>query len=150
MSKKSLIVLFTCMAFAGSAQMVATVEMKEEVKGICDHKKVYAIFPMFGGQKEAVCNMSKEDIRTKLNEIQFIKDHPKHKDKGMVSIFVNCKGEVVKCDTDNKTKDPELDKQILEVFKKVTFSLPAQMGDRAVDSCILYSFEVKKGKVIYD
>jgi hypothetical protein len=150
MSKKSLIVLFTCMVFAGSAQMVATVEMKEEVKGICDHKKVYAIFPMFGGQKEALCNVSKEEIAKKLNEIQFIKDNPKHKDKGMVSIYVNCKGEVVKCATDNKTKDPELDKQVLEVFKTLSFSMPAQMGDRAVDSCLLYSFEVKKGKVIYE
>ncbi len=150
MNKTAVIALGICFASTLSAQMVATLEMKEKVEGICNHKAVYAIFPSFGGQKEAVCSVTKEEIAKKLNEIQFIKDNPKHKDKGMVGILVNCKGEVVRCEMSNETKDKELDRQILEVFKTLTFSLPAQMGERAVDSSLLYSFDVKKGKIIYD
>ena len=74
---------------------------------------------MLDGQKEAICPMSEVEILEKLNnEVLFLKDNPKHKDKGMIGIIVNCKGQVVQCKMSNMTKDEVLYQQIEEVFKK--------------------------------
>ncbi len=135
---------------AASAQFVATLELKEDIPGICNKKEVYALFPSLKGQKEAVCVMSKDDLLKKLNaEVKFIIDNPKHKDEGMVNIILNCAGEVVKCEIDNKTKAPELDKQVVAVFKTLTFSAPGKLNGMNVDSSLLYSFKVKKGKITW-
>lgn len=67
----------------------------------------------------------------------------------MVGIFINCKGEVVKCDIDNKTGNAELDKQILEVFNALPKTWRNGFLDgRAVDSTQLFSYTIKKGKVV--
>ena len=47
------------------------------------------------------------------------KSNPKYKGKGMLGIILNCKGKVVQCKMDNKTKSPELDKQIESVFNSL-------------------------------
>ena len=82
-----------------NAQLVAKVEIKEHITGICNEKEVYALFPMFGDQKEAVCPVSNEEILRRLDSaVIFLKDNPKFSDKGIVNIMINCKGEVIKCD----------------------------------------------------
>jgi hypothetical protein len=45
--------------------------------------------------------------------------NPKHKDKGMIGLVINCKVEIVKCKMDNKTKNPELDKPMESVFNTI-------------------------------
>jgi hypothetical protein len=115
---------------------------------LCDKDNVYALLP-FAGQVEATCGLCDLDIQNKLNEkVQYLKDDPKFKGKGMVQIIVNCKGEVVSCKMDNKTKDPELDKQILDVFKDLTNWKAGTLDGKAVDSVVLFSFEIKKGKFV--
>jgi hypothetical protein len=96
--KNSITLIALIFTFAASAQFVAKVEMKEDLPGICDKNEVYALFPGFKGQQEAVCPVSKDEILKKLNkEVTFLKDNPKFDDKGMVGMFINCKGEVVEC-----------------------------------------------------
>jgi hypothetical protein len=74
---------------------------------------VYALFPSFKGQKEAVCPITEDEILKRLNsEVIFLKDKPTYQDKGMIGLVINCKGELVKCKMDNKTQSPDLDKQI--------------------------------------
>jgi hypothetical protein len=131
-----------------SAQFVAKVEVKEPVKGLCDEKEVYALFPMFDNQKEAVCPVSEEEISRRLDSaVTFLKDNPKHKDKGMVGIWINCKGEMIKCEMDNKTKNATLDSQIVAVFNTLGKWKAGLLNTRPVDSMKLYSFEIKKGKI---
>jgi len=128
--------------------MVAKVEIKEKIDGICDVKNVYSLFPMFGDQKEAICSVPDSIIEERLNkEVEFLKDKPKYNDKGMVSIIINCKGEVVQCKIDNETKSPILDEQVVNVFKTLTSWKPGKLNDKDVDSMRLWSFEVKKGKI---
>jgi hypothetical protein len=76
-----------------------------------------------------------------------LKDNPKFKDKGMVSVMINCKGEVVKCEMDNKTKDATLDSQIVAVFTILGQWVAGSLNGKTMDSMRLYSFEIKKGKV---
>lgn len=130
------------------AQFVATVEIKEHVEGLCNEKAVYTMFPGFGDQVEAKCPVTDDEIVRRLDSaVTFLKENPKHKDKGMVSILINCKGEVVKCEMDNKTKDKTLDSQIVAVFSSLGVWKAGMLNGKPVDTMRLISFEIKKGKI---
>ena len=144
-------ILVSLSGLTASAQFVAKMEVKEPIEGICDENEVYALFPMFNGQDEATCPVTKDEILKRLNsEVQFLKDNPKYKDKGMIGLVINCKGEVVKCKMDNKTKRPELDKQIEDVFNSLGEWKAGKLNGKEVDSSKLYSFKIKKGKITFD
>ena len=146
--KKILFILLTATySLAASAQFVAKVEMTEHIEGICDSNEVYALIPSLKGQKEATCVVSKEEIQKRLNEIPFLNDNPKYKDKGMMGLFINCKGELVQCKMDNKTKSEELDKQIEDVFRSLGIWKAGKLNGKEVDTILLYSFTIKKGKL---
>ena len=131
-----------------TAQLVAKVEIKEPIPGLCNEKAVYSLFPMFGDQVIAACPVSNEEILSRLDTaVTFLKDNPKYKDKGMVSVMINCKGEVVKCEMDNKTKDATLDSQIVAVFASLGSWKAGLLNGKPVDSVRLFSFEIKKGKI---
>jgi len=143
-------ILITLFSINASAQFVAKMEVKEPIEGICNEKEVYALLP-FDGQEKAICPVSENDILKRLNsEIQFLKDNPKFKGKGMIGLIINCKGEVVQCKMDNKTKSAELDKQIEEVFNSLGEWKAGKLNGKKVDSSVLYSFKIKKGKITFD
>lgn len=142
---------FLLMCMIASAQFVATMEIKEPIPGLCNDKKVYALFPSFKGQEEAVCPVSKEQILERLNnEIQYLKNNPKYDDKGMIGLIINCKGEVVRCQMDNKTKTPELDNQIEAVFNSLGEWTSGKLNGKEVDTSRLFSFKIKNGKITFD
>ena len=131
-----------------SAQLLATVEVKEPIPGACSATKLYALFSGFKGQVEPKCPLSKAEIEAKLNsEVQIIKDAPKTKGKLMISCVVNCKGEMVQCKVDNKSSNAELDKQVLMIFKALQKWTPGTLDGKEVDCEELYSIEVKKGVI---
>lgn len=132
-------------------QFVAKMEVKEPIEGLCNDKEVYALLPMLKGQEEAVCPVTKENILERLNrEVQFIKDNPKYSDKGMIGLIINCKGQVVQCKMDNKTKNVELDKQIELVFNSLGEWKAGKLDSKEVDTSKLFSFKIKKGQFYFD
>lgn len=148
MKKIIVALLLVQLSLSSFAQFVARAEIKEDVQGICDKKNVFALMGMLKGQKEAVCAVKEPEIEKALNDsIQFLKDNPDYKDKGMVSIIINCKGEVVQCKMDNKTKSTVLDEQIVNVFKTLTSWKAGTLDGKNVDSIKLWSFEIKNGKL---
>lgn len=149
---KSLLVivlmLFACTT--ASAQFVAKMEIIEPIEGLCSQQNVYALLPL-KGQEEAVCPLSKEEVQNRLNkEVAFLKENPAHSDKGMVSLIINCKGEVVKCEMDNKTKSPELDEQIVAVFNTLGSWKPGKLKGKKVDSVHLLSFTLANGEILLE
>lgn len=151
MKKTILTLIVGFIGLTASAQFVAKMEVKEDIPGICDKNEVYALFPSFDGQDEAICPISKEDILKRLNsELQFLKDNPKYKDKGMIGLVINCKGEIVKCKMDNKTKSAELDNQIEAVFNSLGEWKSGKLNGKDVDSSKLFSFKIKKGVISFD
>lgn len=149
--KQILCILFVTSCSTVFAQFVAKMEVKEPIEGICNDKEVYALFPSFKGQTEAECPATKQQILERLNtEIKFIKENPNYDGKGMIGIIINCKGEVVQCKMDNKTKDPELDKQIEEVFNSLGAWKAGKLGKKQVDSSRLFSFKIKKGEFTFE
>ena len=80
-------------------------------------------------------------------QVEYLKDKTNYDDKGMVSLIVNCKGEMVKCSMSNKTKSPELDQQIVDVFSIMVNWKAGTVNGRSVDTSVLYSFEIKNGVI---
>ena len=150
--KKTIVALVIGMiGLTASAQFVAKMKVKEEIPGICDKNEVYVLFSAFEGQDKAIRPTTKEDILKRLNsEVQFLKDNPKYKDKGMIGLVINCKGKVVKCKMDNKTKNAELDKQIEAVFNSLGEWKSGKLHGKNVDSSELFSFKIKKGVLSFD
>jgi hypothetical protein len=134
-----------------SAQFAARMQVKEPIKGVCDNKNVYVVFPTFKDQEEAKCPVSKKEITKRLNsEVAFLKDSTAYNDKGMVNIIINCNGEVVQCEIDNKTRHSELDKQIVAVFNSLGKWKPGKVNGDKVDTSRLWSFEIKNGEISID
>ena len=95
--------------------------------------------------------MSKDAILQRFNsEVRFLVDNPEYDDKGMIGVVINCKGEVVRCMMDNKTRSPELDKQIEDVFNTLGEWKPGKLKRKDVDTSQLFSFVIKDGKVSFE
>lgn len=150
MKKLLIAVLLTLIGSAGFSQLVARVEMKEDVPGICDKNNVYSLMKLFGkDQEEAVPPLSVKKLEQRLNEeVTFLQQHPEFEGKGIVGVFINCKGELVQCKIDNKTGSDELDGQIVAVIATMKEWKAGKLAGRKVDSVHLYSFDVVKGKLI--
>ncbi|WP_281764388.1 hypothetical protein [Neptunitalea lumnitzerae] len=128
---------------------VAIMQVDEPIEGVCDNDKVYAILPLGdNGQVKAQSPKTNEEIAQMLNaEVTFLKDNTSYSDKGMVRLIVNCKGEMVQCAIDNKTKSAELDAQIVAVFNTLKSWEAATMNGTPVDSSVLISFTIKNGTI---
>ena len=142
---------FLTICLTSPAQFVAKMEVKEPIPGLCSDNDVYALFPSFKGQEQAICPVSEDQILERLNtEVKFLVDNPKYDDKGMIGLVINCKGEVVQCKMDNKTRSPELDSQIEAVFNSLGEWKPGKLKRKEVDTSRLFSFVIKNGKVTFD
>lgn len=151
MKKTTLVLLLLTTWSIAIGQFVAKLEVKEPIPGLCNDKEVYALFSMLSGQEEAKCPLTKGEILERLNnEVQFIKDNPKYSDKGMIGLIINCKGLVVKCEMDNKTKSEDLDKQIESVFNSLGDWTAGKLDSKEVDTSKLFSFKIKKGQFVFD
>lgn len=149
MKKLLAVAVLVVVANMAQAQLVARMEVKEDIPGICDKNEVYALFPGFGGQVEAVCPVSNNELLNQLNALPYLKENPKCKGEGMVGIIINCSGKVVKCDIDNKTGIDELDKQILDVFNNIDKQWTSgTLNGKKVDSSQLFSYKIKKGQFV--
>ena len=129
--------------------MVARMQVKEPIKGVCDNSNVIAILPFPGnGQVSAKAPKTNEEITKQLNsKVSFLKDKSDYEDKGMVNLIINCKGELVRCEIDNKTKSSELDSQIVAVFAELKTWTAGKVNNNSVDTVVLYSFTIKNGKI---
>jgi len=129
--------------------IIARMEVKEPIQGVCNNAYVIAILPLPGnGQISAKASKSDEEITLALNsKVSFLKDKTDYEDKGMVSLIINCKGELVRCEIDNKTKSPELDNQIVAVFAEMKMWTPGKINNSPVDTVVLYSFTILNGKI---
>lgn len=136
-------------AGGGMSNMVATMEVKTPIDGVCDNSHVYAILPFPGnGQIKAGAPKTDQELTQLLNvQVSFLKDKSDYEDKGMVSLIINCKGEMVRCMIDNKTKSPELDSQIVAVFSQMKKWTAGTINGKSVDTVELYSFSIKKGTI---
>ena len=100
-------IILLCCSEQTYSQLVAKVELKEKIEGICDYDEIYYLM-QDENQLKALPPISKDEIYKKLNNLNFIKENPKFKSKGTVSLMINCKGEVVECDSQKNLKIVDL------------------------------------------
>lgn len=123
--------------------------MKEKIEGLCSEKEVYSLFDGFKGQIEPKYSLTKLEIQNLLNEkVTFLKLNPKFKGKGMVGVFINCKGEALGWEISLKSKDQELDQQLIDIFKTLQSWTPGKLNGNNVDCRELISYKIKKGTII--
>lgn len=124
--------------------MVARMEVKEPIKGVCDNANVIAILPFPGnGQVKAQASKTKEEITAELNaKVSFLTDKPDYEDKGVVGLIVNCKGELVQYWMSNKSQSEALDAQIVAVFAELKKWTPGKVKNVSVDTTLLYGFTI--------
>jgi hypothetical protein len=79
--------------------------------------------------------------------VAYLKDRPDYSDKGMVNLIVNCKGEMVQCEIDNKTQSPELDQQIVAVFSTMVDWEAGTVNGKPFDTAVLVSFKIVDGVI---
>jgi hypothetical protein len=129
--------------------MVARMEVKEPIAGVCDNTNVIVVLPFPGnGQVEAKGPKTDAEITTDLNSrVVFLKDKPDYEDKGTVSLIINCKGELVQCQISNKSKSAELDSQIVAIFAELKTWTAGTIQNKPIDTVILYSFTITNGKI---
>lgn len=151
MKKYILFLISIIIGHNASAQLVARVQLKDSVPGICDMSNIYALFPSFGDQVEAVCPLSKTELIEKLNsELTFLKDNPKFKGKCMMGLLINCDGKVVQCKMDNASGNAILDAQIEAIFNTLLDWKAGKLNGEYVDSSRLFSFKIKKGVIAFE
>jgi len=147
MKKIALSVFVLLLALSVKAQFVAKMQIKGDVPGLCNKNEVYALLPGLKGQIRAVCPVTNDEILDRLNsEVRFLKENPDYNDKGMIGIIINCKGIVVQCKMDNKTRSEELDHQIESVFNSLGEWKPGKLKKKNVDSIRLFKFVIEGGK----
>ena len=129
--------------------MVAIMEVKKPIEGVCDNSRVIAILPFPGNkQVKAKAPKTNDELMIELNsKVSFLKDNPNFEGKGMVNLIINCKGELVRCEIDNKTKSTKLDNQIVAVFAEMKKWTAGSINNESVDTSVLYSFTIKNGKI---
>jgi len=130
--------------------MIATMQVDNPISGVCDNSNVIAILPFPGnGQIKAKAPFTDEEITKKLNaEVDFLKGSLGYNDKGMVNLIINCKGKMVSCKIDNKTRSPELDQQIVDIFSKMLDWKAGTVNGKPVDTVVLYSFKIENGVIL--
>jgi len=144
-------ILCSCAASKKSStkNLIARMEVKVPIKGVCDNNNVVVVLPFPGNrQVRAKAPKTNAELTQELNDkVSFLKDKPDYEDKGTVNIIINCKGELVRCEIDKKTKSPELDSQILAVFAEMKKWTAGKIGNESFDTMDFYSFTIKNGKI---
>jgi len=135
---------------AAGSHMVARMEVKEPIPGVCDNDNVLALSIMSLMNPEiatdAKCALSEAEMAKKLNaEVAFLKQNPDFNGKGMISMIISCTGEAVQISVSNKSGSPELDAQILAVFNTFTSWQAGKYQGKPVDSSQLFSYTIKDG-----
>lgn len=129
--------------------MVATVEMKEPIPGMCNPNTLYTIIPLPGqNQTDAIPPISEDELAKRINgESSFLKNHPDLSAEGMLNLVVSCEGKLLKCEMDKKTDHPELNQEILTFTEALQQWQPAKIADKQVDAMVLMSFTIVEGKI---
>lgn len=144
----STFLLFLCLS--SQAQLIATVELKEPVEGMCA-ETMYALFSGFDGQQQPTCSLSDEELVQLMNEeIEYLKTHPKAKGKGVMGLFINCDGEVIQTSSGLEDSDSELSNQIEQFLMEHGEWEPGTFNDENVDCSELISIKIKKGVIYLD
>ncbi|WP_294670668.1 hypothetical protein [uncultured Fluviicola sp.] len=126
------------------------VTLKKVVPGMCVPSK--QVLELYGGNPDEVepkCMIDKEELTERLNsDLSFLKNHPEFKGRGMISIVINCEGKVIGWSEVVKSKNRELNDEILAYLMKQDFEWEAgKYKEEKIDSIYSFSYQIVRGKL---
>ena len=132
------------------SQIIATVELKEPVDGMCG-ETLYALHSGFDAQQQPKCDLSDEELVRLMNEkIDYLKTHPKAKGKGIMGIYINCEGMVIASHSGLKDGESQLSKEIENfLLENGRWTSGVYRGEN-VDCSELIAIKIKKGIIYLD
>lgn len=131
-----------------SAQAIATTEIKENNENICKPEKVYTVIPTLADEYAPGQPLKRKKMEAQMNkEMESLQSMPDTAVKGMLTLVINCRGEVAQAYTDLKDEFPELDKEITAQIMSMGNWKPGVFKKKKVDTMLLVSFTVKDGKI---
>ncbi|MCU0422158.1 MAG: hypothetical protein MUC81_05040 [Bacteroidia bacterium] len=133
----------------GMKNMVARMQVKSPIDGVCDNNNVIVILPIPGNaQQKALPPITFQELANLLNEkLSFLKDNPTYTAKGYINVIINCKGEMVQCLANSKDLDEKLNKELETLIGEFKQWKPATVQNKIVDSMQLISIEVNQGRL---
>lgn len=148
-----LVLLLLLFSFQGIGQenpQPKSVMLRKAVPGMCiPSKKVLELYNGNPDEIEPKCSMDKEELIANLNDdLKFLKDHPDFKGRGMVSVIINCEGKVIGWAEAVKSKNSELNDEILSYLIQQDFEWKAgQYKEEPIDSVFSFSYQIIRGKL---
>lgn len=151
---KLLILLMPFIALYSESQTMdeapKRVTLKKVVSGMCVPSK--QVLELYGGNPDEVepkCIIDKEELTERLNsDLSFLKNHPEFKGRGMISIVINCEGKVIGWSEVVKSKNRELNDEILAYLMKQDFEWEAgKYKEEKIDSIYSFSYQIVRGKL---
>ncbi|WP_341900491.1 hypothetical protein [Fluviicola taffensis] len=124
--------------------------LRKKVEGMCIPTKF--VLELYNGnpdEAEPKCSVNKEELIEMLNnDLTFLKNHPDFKGRGMVSVIINCMGKVVGWAEVVKSRNDELNKEILQYLVMQNFDWEAGIyKEEAIDSIFSFSYQIVRGKL---
>lgn len=122
--------------------------LRKKVEGMCIPAKF--VLELYNGNPNEVepkCSIDKEELIERLNsDLQFLKKHPDFKGRGMVSVIINCEGKVVGWAEAVKSRNEELNEEILSFLIKQNFDWkPGIYKEENIDSIFSFSYQIVRG-----
>lgn len=126
------------------------VTLKKAIPGMCIPSK--QVLELYGGNPDEVepkCMLDKEELSIRLNaDLSFLKTHPEFKGRGMISIVINCEGKVIGWSEVVKSKNGELNDEILAYLMKQDLEWEAgKYKEEKIDSVYSFSYQIVRGKL---
>ena len=124
--------------------------LRKAVPGMCVPAK--QVIEPYGGNPDEVepkCSVEKEELTELLNsDLQFLKNNPEFKGRGMISVIINCEGKVVGWAEAVKSRNGDLNEEILAFLIKQDFEWEAgKYKDEPIDSVYSFSYQIIRGKL---
>lgn len=110
------------------------------------------VLELYGGNPDEVepkCMIDKEELSERLNaDLSFLKNHPEFKGRGMISVVINCEGKVIGWAEVVKSKNGELNDEILAYLVKQDLEWEAgKYKEEKIDSVYSFSYQIVRGKL---
>ena len=120
----------------------------DTIEGLCDTISTLPQLAYFLGlAPESPVSINAVQARFNAN-CSYLKDNPKTKGEGYISLYVNCEGELLGLEMGEKKKiAPELEKQMLDVVRNLGEWKPLEGETEKQDGFYMYRFRIKKGIV---
>lgn len=143
--------LVSCFGSKSATQgetMVAVMEVKEPIEGLCNQNEVYALMSFFDkGQIKSEMQISEPDFLNlvETNLRQLVDQTTNY--ETTANVIVNCKGKLVQAKPSKPGDMPNLDEAFAETVSKIEKWSIGTLNGQPVDNSLFVSIKIEEGVI---